>query len=128
MYGRSEDHAGTGQRRHRARLRRFLALRQAEIEDLHRAAGGHHDVRRFQIAMNDASRVRAVQRLDDVAQKTHGLRRRQARRGNQIRQRTSRDQFHRDVIHAIAGADVIDRDDAMVVQRRCGDRFTEEPR
>ena len=41
-------------------------FRQPEIEDLRLTAFGHHDVRRFDVAMNDPLRVRGIERIGDL--------------------------------------------------------------
>ena len=46
--------------------RRLQRLREAEVQHLHRAVRPHLDVRRLQIAMNDALLVRRFERLGDL--------------------------------------------------------------
>ena len=74
--GRAEDHPGLRHRgrRDRRRLRdarrcdarRLHRLRQAEVQHLHRAVRSHLDVRRLQVAMDDALLVRRFERLGDL--------------------------------------------------------------
>ena len=58
--------------RWRADSRRFgggrggQVLRQAEVEDLDLSFRRHHDVRRLQVAVDDAALVRGAQRIDDL--------------------------------------------------------------
>ena len=50
----------------RARTGRVHRFRETEVEHLHRAVRAHLDVRRFQIAMDDALLVRGFERFGDL--------------------------------------------------------------
>ena len=52
-------------------------LREAEVEHFHRAVGTQLDVRRFQVAMNDALLVRRIECLGDLTRNRQGLGNRQ---------------------------------------------------
>ncbi len=48
-----------------------LELRESEVEDLHLAAGGDHHVHRLQVAMDDALRVRGLERIGHLDAQLH---------------------------------------------------------
>ena len=59
-------------------------LRQTEIQNLHQPGLRHHDVARFQIAVDDAGRVRGLQSVGHLHRELQNLRNAQAALGNQI--------------------------------------------
>src|SRR5574339_630241 len=42
------------------------SLRETEIEDLRHSAGGHHDISRFDVAMDDAKGMGSIESLRDL--------------------------------------------------------------
>ena len=62
----------------RVRARRLLNLRDPEIEDLHRPVGKDHDVRRLDVAMDDARLVGVSKSACDLERKGQRLTERQA--------------------------------------------------
>ena len=88
------------------------ALRDAEIEHLHDAAIGHEDVRRLQVAVDDAVRVRALEgprhrheELDERARRELLL--------AQLRHRLALEVLEHHERQALVLADLVDRDDVL---------------
>ena len=65
---------------------RFQRLRQAEVEHLHRAVGAHLDVRRLQVAVDDALLVRGLERVGDLPRDRQGVLERNRAARNALRQ------------------------------------------
>jgi hypothetical protein len=120
----AENHAGVCRRRHRRRIRQVLfrglidPLRQAEIEDLDGSVGADLDVRGLEIAMDDATLVRRIERVRDL------------RRDRQCfidRNRTARqplceilavDKFQDQSEHAVGVFEAMDLGDVRMIERR----------
>ena len=101
-------------------------LGQSEIDQLHLALIGDHDVAGFEIAVNDAGRVRAGQGVGDLDAVLQQLGRLQAAARDHAVQRAARDELHDDEIHAVFVADVVDGDDIGMIQRGRGLGFLHE--
>ena len=117
---------GRGVRRHGHAGRRLgdvLAfgdeLGQAEVENLHLPRLGDEDVRRLDVAMDDALRVRGAERFGDLhRQVEHGVEL-QLRR-DALAKRLPLEQLHHDEGLAVVLFDVVNRADVRMVQ--CGGR------
>ena len=95
-----------------------LALGEPEVQNLREAVLGDHDVLGLQIAMDDAGVVCPSKPVGDlhreIEEPLHGER----SGGQQIAQRLALDELHRDVGKRARGADLVDRDDVGMVERR----------
>ncbi len=118
-------HGARLRRRSRRRLhdRRFLRERldelgEAEVEDLDVPVLRDHDVLGLQVPVDDARAVRLGEALGDLRGEVEELARRNGLRGDELAQRAPLDQLHRDVRRFAGCADVVDRQDVRVVQRR----------
>ena len=125
-----EDLAGRGpgvHKRQRRGFRRRVAWRRrsqfgkTEIEDL-RAASGDHHVAGFQVAMNDAVRVGGGKRAGDLDRKPQRVVDGARTLPEHLRQGLSLDELH----HQEVGADVVERADVRVIERRDRSRFALE--
>ncbi len=102
-----------GRRAYRHRL--GLDARQAEVEELGVAVRPHHDVVRFDVAVDDLRGVRDRQGLGHLARNTDGAADGQALRRH-LPQRRALDQLHRNVAIRVDDAGLVDGDDVGVVQ------------
>src|SRR5207249_8096652 len=89
-------------------------LRQPEVEQFRRPFPRDHDVRRLQVAVQDAAPMRGFERADDRQRKTQGL-----FDGHRPVQRLALDIFE----HQVARADVMNLTDVWVAQRSNRLRF-----
>jgi len=96
---------------------RASLLRQPEIQQLD-ALFGHQNVRRLQISMRDASLVSGIQRIQNLTGKLDGFFERQ-----RPFQWSALDVLH----HQIVWADVVQRADVRVIQRRHNASLALEP-
>ena len=126
--GGAQDHSGLGHRgcgdgwRLRdARCcdaRRLHGLRQAEVQDLHRAVGTHLDVRGFQIAMDDALLMRGFESLGDLLRDWQRLVDWDRALCKALRQVVTFDQFHHEGVQAGRLLEAVNRGDVGMIQRR----------
>ena len=102
-------------------------LGEAEIEHFHAIARADEDVGGFDVAVDDARGMRGVQRVGNLD--AHVEQRVQAQRtgGEPILQRRALQILHDDERPPVLLADVVDRADVRVVQRRRRLRFAREP-
>src|SRR5690606_19514652 len=103
----------------------------AEVHHLDIAVTGQHDVRRLDVAVNDAAPVAVVECAQDAVHQLHGTLGHQTAVGTQeLAQGPPVDVLHDDVRHGRAVhhvfAGVVDGDDRRVVQRSRGLRLTPE--
>ena len=87
------------------------------------AGFGQHDVRRFQVAMDNALLMRLLQSLRDFGANLKNLIKRQRVLCQAIGERLAFEIFHDQEVGAVLGADVVQRADIRVLQRRNGPRF-----
>ena len=88
---------------------------------------GDHHVRRLDVAVDDAGGVRLRQRVGDLNRVATSRRRAAGSfRAITLIERLALDELHRDEVDAVFAADVVDGDDAGMVQRRGGLRFLDE--
>ncbi len=100
-------------------------LRQPEIQHLH-SAGRQHDVARLQVPVHDPRTVRLIQSVGNL---DGGLNRLRHRHRPALQPRRQRLAFHvlqHQVIRAVLGADIVQRADAWMVQRRSRPRLAFE--
>ena len=102
-------------------LGRLDHRRQAEVEQLRVPARGDEDVGRLEIAMDDAGGVGGVERVGDLdAEADDGADRHRAG-GHHFVQRQAAEQLHDEIgapVRLRRLADVVDRADVRVIQRR----------
>ena len=110
---------------------RFLArkhLRQPEVEHLHGAVGRDLDVRRLQIAVDDALLVRGFERVGDLARDRERLLNRQRARRQTLGERRALDQLEHEAADAVGLLEAVDRADVRMIQRRQHPRLALEAR
>ncbi len=130
---RAEGHAG--HRQDVARdprlgrgIRRFLAeLRDTEVEQLGLPSFRDEDVRRLDVSVNDALGVRGIERVGELAANVQDLLKRQGMPMDAAAKRFALEQLHRDEVPALVHADVVDRADVRVIERRRDSCFPQEP-
>ena len=128
---RPDDRAllGEGLGRHvvvLARVARRGELGESEVEDLHRAVLGDHDVGRLEIAVGDAALVRDGQGLDQRGGDLDRALDRQPVTGDDLVEALAVDELHRDDVADFRLLDREDGDDVGVRQRRHGLRLATE--
>ena len=106
-----------------ARVLGLGELGQAEVEDLDEAVLRDHEVLGLQVAVHDPGAVRFREAVGGLRGDAEERSRRQGAVGQNLAQRSSLDELHRDELDAVRGADVVDRDEIRVVQRRGRARF-----
>ena len=106
-------------------FRRFGQLCQAEVEHLHRAVRGHHDVGGLEVAVDDARRVRTRERIGDGDADADGLV--DAHPGSHQRAHgLAVDELHDDEVDAVRRRDVMNGRDVGMIERGGAARFLEE--
>ncbi len=93
---------------------------QPEVQDLHQPFRRDHDVRRLQVAVDDADRVRLGECVRDLDRITQNVVERQALGGNQLVEAPAGDELHGDEVRALILANLIDMDDVGVIEGRGG--------
>ncbi len=101
-------------------------LRETEVHHLHLAALGDEDVAGLDVAVEDALAVRGVERVRDVDRDVDDPIDRQRAGAEDLVQGGAVDQLHHDEAAAVMLADVVERADVGVVQRRGGARLALE--
>jgi hypothetical protein len=102
-----------------------LHARKAEVQQLDVAVGPHHDIVRFDVAMDDLRRVGDGKRFSDLAGDSDDPRERKPL-GGELPQRGTVDEFHRDVAIGADHAGFIDRYDVRMVERGRERRLAQE--
>ena len=103
-------------------------LRQTEIQHLDATSGHDDHVGSFQIAMNNAAFMSMRHGVGDLFAVTNHRLHGQAVFWNLLRQRTSADEFHDDVVLAVRFTDVIDGANVGMVQCGSGARLANQKR
>jgi hypothetical protein len=85
------------------------------------------DVAGLDVAVNDASAVRAVQSVCDVEREPQQFVRRHPAGCQGVFQRPTLEPLHRNERLAVMFANLVDRADGGVIERRGGARFTAKP-
>ena len=93
-------------------------LRQAEVENLGMTALGDKDIRRFDVAVDDAFRVRSVERVGNLNRQSEQNLRLHGSPGDAMLQRQAVQKLHDDERMAVLLPDLVDRADIGMVQRR----------
>ena len=101
-------------------------LGQSEIEDLGVPALGDENVRRLDVAMNDAFGVRGVERIGDLDAESRTDVDLQRTCRDAVLQRHAIEKLHGDERAAILLADFVDGADVGMIQRRRGARLAPE--
>ena len=102
-------------------------LCQAEVQHLRPPVGGDDNVGRLDVAVDDAVGVRRFKGRSDLHSVVERRGDRQSAARQHLVEREAVDQLHRDEGRARLVADLVDRDDIRVVQRRGRPRFQHEP-
>ena len=100
----------------RCRLAR-LDLREAEVQNFQLSRRRQHQVRRFQIAMDDVGGMCGVQRVGHLRDDAGDLGHRQLTAGEASRESFSLVVRHRDERPAVVIADLVDRGDVRMIER-----------
>src|SRR2546421_9841428 len=109
-----------------ANRNRTPKLRKTEVQEL-RAALGHHDVGRLQIAMNDSSLMRGIERFGDLNRRLQSLVWLQGSPLQTLSECVSFQELEHKVIDAVIAPDVEQGADVGMLQRGDGPRFTLKP-
>ena len=105
-----------------------LETRQAKVEDLQPPIARPYDVFRFQIAMDDAARVRLGERARDLPGRPHDLGRRRPPAGcDLVAERGAVDEFRDNEQLVVGFLERVDRADARMGERRGGPRLAPQP-
>jgi hypothetical protein len=108
----------------RRRDGRFLRhFGKPEIQDLRVAPPADEHVRRFDVAMDDAVRVRRLDRVGDLGREVHDASLGQRPRLEQVLQRLPLEQFHHQEAASLVLAEVVDGADIGMIERRGGARL-----
>ena len=122
--GRPHHHPGFRRLRDSRRHRLVTGIRlgdqlpQAEVKDLREAVGRDDHVLGLQVPVHDPRAVRLRETVGNLGRDREDSLRRQSTLGQQLPNRPPFHQLHRDVGGFPRLSDVVDRDDAGVVQRR----------
>ena len=101
-------------------------LRQPEVEHLDGVVGGDLDVRRFQIAVDDALFMRRFERVGDLASDREGLLNRQRTLSQALGERRALDELEHEPADAVGLLQSVDRANVRMVQRRQDPRLAFE--
>ena len=112
----------TGGRRHRVEVE---LAGQAKVDHFYIAIRPHHHVFRFEVAMDEASSVGELERMQDLRANADNLRQGQGLPAYPA-QRRAFHQLHDDDERRLPRDDFMDRDDIGVVQRRRRSGFADE--
>ena len=104
--------------RQRRFIRAFTSTQfgQTEVEHLHGTIRADHDVGRFQIAMDDAARVRSGQSVCDRNGNTQHLSEPHPVPRNECIEALPANVLHHDEVDAVGGLDFVNRDDVRVIE------------
>jgi hypothetical protein len=108
--------------------RSCVQLGDSEVDNLGKPVAGHHHVLRFEVAMDDACGMGLGEALCDLMSQLHRAAQRHRVLGQDRSNSVSIDPFRCEVGGVAFAADVVDREDVRVVQRRGRARFLLEPR
>ena len=122
--GAGQRHAGGGALGRR--VVRLADLGDPEIQHLHQVVVGDHDVARLQIAMHDAGTMRAPHGLRNLGGVAHDLVDAEGALLEEAAQGAAPHQLHGDEVDALVGVDLVDRDDARMIEGGGGLGLAEE--
>ena len=104
-----------------------MPARQPEVGQVAVVATVDEDVRRLDVAVNEASLVGRVEGICDLPEQGHGaIRRKHPLRGEQPLQVAAVDQPHREIKAPGHLTRVVDRNDRGVIERGCQPRLAQE--
>ena len=109
-----------------SRARRLRKLGQTEVENLRAVLVADEDVRRLDVAMDDALGVRGVQRVGELDGDLEQVRDLHRSAIDAVAEALALERLHHDVRSAFVVADVEDRADAGMAQRAGGSRLDAE--
>ena len=109
------------------RLCPFVQARQSEVEHFDQAIRGDREIARLDVPMDDAGRVCLRQRIGGLKCVARGLGDAEAALTKDGVERLARDELHRNEVDALGAADLVDGDDARVIESRSGARFAQKP-
>jgi hypothetical protein len=101
-------------------------LGQAEVQDFDEACGGHHDVGRFEVTMDDPRPMRSRQRVGNLHRVLQRLVDVQPVASDEVDQRTTSDILHHDEVDRTGRIDVVDGDDVRMIECGGGARLPHE--
>ena len=101
-------------------------LGQPEIENLRVSARGDEEICRLDVAVDDAGRVRCFERVGDLDRQRQQPIDLERAPGDPMLQRRPVEKLHDEKRAAVLLADIVDRADVGVVQRRCRSRLAAE--
>ena len=101
-------------------------LGQPEIENLRVSARGDEEICRLDVAVDDAGRVRCFERVGDLDRQRQQPIDLERAPCDLMLQRRPVEKLHDEKRAAVLLADIVDRADVGVVQRRCGSRLAAE--
>ena len=104
---------------------RRCSFASAEVEHLDVAVVGDHHVVGLEIAVHDAGRMRRGQRVARLREIVERPLQVEAAAARARRAASRRHQLHGDVVDGV-GADLVDRRQVRMIERRCGPRFLDE--
>ncbi|MCO5166675.1 MAG: hypothetical protein M9894_09950 [Planctomycetes bacterium] len=102
----------------RERARRVVEARQAEVGDPRLAVGADQHVRRLEVAVQDAARVRVVHGVGDPRQEVDGAVERQGAAVEQVLERGPGDEVHGEERDPLVDAVAVDGDDVPAREAR----------
>ena len=106
---------------------RHRELGDAEVEHLRLSSARDEDVRGLHVAVNDAVGVRGLEPVGDLDPELEDTVHRQRPASDRFLERAPVEQFHDDELLAVTLADVVDRADVRVIERRRDARLAPEP-
>ena len=101
-------------------------FRDAEVEHLRLTAARDEQIGRLDVAMDDARRVRGIERVGDLLAEIEQIVDRQRTARDARLQRLAFQQLHHHELLAVVLADVVQRADVRMAQRRDDARFAKE--
>src|SRR5215469_13657242 len=102
-------------------------FRQPEVENLGMASAGYKDIARFDIAMNDPTRMSRVQRIRDFNRQLYEMFRSECFLLNHLLEGPALKELHNDVGLPLKTTEIMNRADVRVIQRRRHLRFELKP-
>jgi hypothetical protein len=107
---------------------RLHCLREAEVQHFNGSVGSQLDVRRFEIAMDDALVVRRFEGFRDLLRDGQRLVERHGAAPQPLRQVVALDKFHHEGLDALGVLQPVDGRDVRMIERGEDFRFALEPR
>ena len=103
-----------------------VSLGQSEIHHVGAPVDADHDVRRLDVAVNDAMNMRIIECVGDLGDQSGRFDRRVPCMLDPLRQRDAADQLADDERQAVMFADLVDRHDGRVTELGHAPRFSQE--